>query len=287
MRLFLSVFLAASALAQNSAPPAFDAASVKINPQFSLDNRATTLNTVDTTPGSLTIRNFNLAMIVAWAHHVQRPQVSGPAWIESQRYDIFAKAGRTVSEGELRQMLQTLLVERFKLAVHRESRRMDVLAMLVPKAGHKMAPSQIEGPVQNRQDAVRGMLLEGVDLGEFANELSPDVEVPVVDMTGLTGRFDFTWNTEKYVSAMRARVMAEGKPISDSDACDGDAGCSGGEVAGGELRRSPSVHGAQFAEQRAETREGLYDLDRWRRPGWIGLSEIGAGERGDAGPGGL
>jgi uncharacterized protein (TIGR03435 family) len=90
MRLFLSVFLAASALAQKSDPPAFDAASVKINPQFSLDNRATTLNTVDTTPGSLTIRNFNLAMIVAWAHHVQRPQVSGPAWIESQRYDIFA-----------------------------------------------------------------------------------------------------------------------------------------------------------------------------------------------------
>jgi len=80
MRLFLPVFLAASALAQNSAPPAFDAASVKINRQFSLDNRATWLNTVDTTPGSLTIRNFNLAMIVAWAY----------PWVESQRYDIFA-----------------------------------------------------------------------------------------------------------------------------------------------------------------------------------------------------
>jgi len=49
-------------------------------------------------------------MIVAWAY----------PWVESQRYDIFAKAGRTVSEDELRQMLQALLVERFKLAVHRE-----------------------------------------------------------------------------------------------------------------------------------------------------------------------
>ena len=218
MRLFLPVFLAASALAQNSAPPAFDAASVKINPQFSLNNRATWLNTLDTTPGSLTIRNFNLAMIVAWAYHVQRPQVSGPAWIDSQRYDIFAKAGRTVSEDELRQMLQGLLVERFKLAVHRESRRLDVLAMLLPKAGHKMTPSQTEGPAQNRQDPVRGMVLEGVDLGEFANELSRDVEVPVVDMTGLKGRFDFTFNVQKYVAALRARVMAGGKPIGESDA---------------------------------------------------------------------
>jgi len=192
MRLFLPVFLAASALAQNSAPPAFDAASVKINRQFSLDNRATWLNTVDTTPGSLTIRNFNLAMIVAWAY----------PWVESQRYDIFAKAGRTVSEDELRQMLQALLAERFKLAVHRESRRMDILALLLPKAGHKMTPSQIEGPTQNRQDPVR----------------SRDVDLPIVDMTGLMGRFDFTWNIEKYVSAMRARIMAEGKPISESDA---------------------------------------------------------------------
>jgi len=220
MRLFLPVFLAASALAQNSDPPAFDAASVKINPQFSFDNRATWLNMVETTPGSVTIRNFNLAMIVAWAYRVERQQVSGPAWVESQRYDIFAKTGRPASENEVRQMLQTLLVERFKLAVHRESRRMDILALLVPKTGHKMTPSQIEGPTQSRQDPVRGFVVEGGELAEFVNEMSRDVGVgvPVVDMTGLKGRFDFTWNIEKYLSAMRARVMAEGRPISDSEA---------------------------------------------------------------------
>jgi uncharacterized protein (TIGR03435 family) len=218
--IFVFVFLAASAFAQNSAPPAFDAASVKINQQFSLDNRATWLNTVDTTPGSLAIRNFNLAMILAWAYHVQRQQISGPAWIDSQRYDIFAKPGRPATEDEMRQMLQTLLVERFKLAVHRESRRMDVLAMLVPKSGHKMTPSKTEGPAGNRQDPERGLVIEGVDLAEFANEMSRDaaVGVPIVDMTCLKGRFDFTWNVQKYVSAMRARVMAEGRPISDSEA---------------------------------------------------------------------
>ena len=216
----MSVFLAASALAQNSDPPAFDAASVKIDPQFSFDNRATWLNTVDTTPGSLTMRNFNLVMIVAWAYHVERQQVSGPAWVESQRFDVFAKTGRPASENEIRQMLQTLLVERFKLAVHRESRRMDVLALVLPKAGHKMTSSQTGEPTQNRQDPVRGMVVEGVELAEFVNEMSRDVwvGVPVVDMTGLKGRFDFTWNINKYLSAMRARVMAEGKPISDSEA---------------------------------------------------------------------
>jgi uncharacterized protein (TIGR03435 family) len=44
------------------------------------------------------------------------------------------------------------------------------------------------------------------------------VELPVVDLTGLKGRFDFTFNVQKYVSALRARIMAEGKPISESDA---------------------------------------------------------------------
>jgi hypothetical protein len=37
--------------------------------------------------------------------------------------------------------------------------------MLLPKAGHKMTPSQTDGPTQNRQDAVRGIVIEGVDLG--------------------------------------------------------------------------------------------------------------------------
>ena len=213
----LFVFSAVSALAQQSAPPAFDVASIKINSQFSQDNRSTWRSTIDTSPGSLTMRNVNFTMIAAWAYDVQRPQIAGPAGMDSQRFDIFAKAGGPVPEAEMRQMLQTLLAERFKTVVHRDSRPMDAMAMLVPKGGHKLTASQFEKPA-NRQDPVRGNIVEGAALGDLANEMSRELEIPIVDLTGLKGRFDFTFNVSKYVEALRSRVMSEGRPISDADA---------------------------------------------------------------------
>ena len=216
--ILLFVFAAASALAQDSAPPAFDVASVKINPQFRQDNRTTWYPTIDTSPGSLTMRNVNLTMIAAWAYDVQRAQISGPAGMDSERYDIIAKAGRATAVGEMRQMLQNLLAERFKTAEHRVSRQMDAMAIMLPKGGHKMAPSQIEGPSQNRQHPVRGIVVEGATLAELANDMSRELEMPVVDMTGLKGRFDFTFNVQKYVEAVRSRLLAEGHPVTDSDA---------------------------------------------------------------------
>ena len=157
------------------------------------------------------MRNVNLTMIVAWAYNVQRPQVSGPDWINSQRYDVFAKAGRPAQDDKTRQMLQALLVERFKLVAHRESRPMEVMGMLVPNGGHKMTRSEIEGPTQSRQDPVRGTVVEGAPLAELANDMSGELEVPVVDMTGLKGRF--TFNVQKYVSALRSRFVADPHPV--------------------------------------------------------------------------
>jgi uncharacterized protein (TIGR03435 family) len=215
---FLFVFAAASALAQDSAPPAFDVASIKASSQFSPENRVTWLSKIDTSPGSLTMRNVNLTMIVAWAYDVQRPQVAGPAGMDSERYDIFAKTDRPAAEGEMRRMLQTLLAERFKTALHREHRQMEAMAMMVPKGGHKMKQSQIEGLTQNRQDPVRGSIIEGAALADLANDMSRELEMPVVDMTGLKGRFDFTFNVKKYVEAVRSRLLAEARPVSDSDA---------------------------------------------------------------------
>ena len=213
VRTLLFLF-AATALAQNAA---FDVASVKINQQFSMDNRGTWRSSIDTNPGTLTMRNVNLTMIVAWAYDVQRPQISGPAWINSQRYDIVAKAAGPAPERELRRMLQTLLTERFKLETHRESRQMDVYAILLPKSGHKMTPSKAEES-HARQDPARGNIVEGAAVSELATEMSRETEVPIVDMTGLSGRFDFTFNVQKYVAALRDRVQTERRPIGDNEA---------------------------------------------------------------------
>ena len=72
-------------------------------------------------------------------------QIIGPAWLKDVRFDINARAGTSVPESELRTMLQKLLVDRFKLAFHRETRELSVLNLTVTKNGHKLRPPTVEG----------------------------------------------------------------------------------------------------------------------------------------------
>lgn len=218
MRLFSLAFLAASAVAQTPAPPAFEVASVKPNPQFRPDDRRTWMNTISANPDGLTMRNVNLTMLVAWAYDMQRPCVLGPDSLSFQRYDILAKAGRQVKEDEMRPMLQTLLADRFKLQFHREKREMEVMALELPKSGqHKMKRSTVEGPTRNRVDPERGPIVEGARLAELAIELAREVGAPIVDATGLEGRFDFAFNPRKYVEEARASIEAGNRPVSQED----------------------------------------------------------------------
>src|SRR5258706_3128147 len=73
--------------AQDSAParPEFEVASVK-------PNHSEERFSVDTSPGKLTVRNVWLNVIIQMAYGVKEYQISGPAWLKSERYDIFAKA---------------------------------------------------------------------------------------------------------------------------------------------------------------------------------------------------
>jgi uncharacterized protein (TIGR03435 family) len=164
------------------------------------------------------MRNVNLTMMVAWAYDVQRPQVAAPEWTNSVRYDVLAKAGQPASDAELRQMLQALLMERFQLKLHRESRTMETMAMLLPKGGHKMTPSPEGAPSQSREEPDGTKVIQGAALAELAGEMSRELETPVVDMTGLQGRFDFTFNPRKYISSLQSRLVSAGQPMRESDA---------------------------------------------------------------------
>jgi uncharacterized protein (TIGR03435 family) len=205
--------LAASALAQNPAPPAFEVASVKINPGEPFVGW-----TLKASGDTLTMRNVPFRVIVAFAYNVQWPQVTGVSWLDTARYDIVAKAAKPATEDEMRPMLQALLKERFHLEVHRETRQAEVMALTVPKSGHKMTPSTHEGPVVPRQDPVRGTVIEGAYLAEFCENMAHDRDsIPVVDMTGLTGRFDFTFNIQKYRDAMMSRARSSTQPVNEME----------------------------------------------------------------------
>ena len=200
--------MAATAVAQTAPPPAFEVASVRINPNFRQNDPRTARQDVQSTAGSLTMRNVPMTGMVSWAFQVQQPLISGPDGMDGQRYDIFAKAGHPAKDDEMRLMLQTLLAERFHLAVHRETRQMAVQVMLVAKSGIKMKKSESEGPMQSVEDPVKGSINQHVPIREMMDEISRNIHTPVIDMTGLSGGFDFAINPKDYIPP-RDVIMAQ------------------------------------------------------------------------------
>lgn len=98
-------------------------------------------------PGRLTITNLNLADLITYAYDVKRSQISGaPAWLETERFEITAKVPAGATKAQTRTMLQSLLAERFKLAVHQETKEMAMYALVVNKGGPKMKESTVEEP---------------------------------------------------------------------------------------------------------------------------------------------
>lgn len=118
----------------------------------------------------------------------------------------------------MRKMLQALLAERFHFTSHRDTRQMEALVLSKPKSGEsKMRASQVDGPPQISQDAERGAIIKGIGLGTLLDELSKDMELPLVDQTGLTGKFDISINVQKYVNELKASFTPGTQPPPESE----------------------------------------------------------------------
>jgi uncharacterized protein (TIGR03435 family) len=115
-----------SASAENKA---FEVASVKHNKS----GQYTASGNEDA--GRLVYGNRSLMSYIMQAFQLLGYQVSGPAWLDSERYDISAIKPPGASDEQVRIMLQNLLVERFKLVLHREQKEMSVYALVVGNGG--------------------------------------------------------------------------------------------------------------------------------------------------------
>ena len=82
----------------------------------------------------------SLASFISRAYRVRSFQISGPQWMNTTRFDIFAKLPGGASPDQVLEMLQTLLAERFRLVLHRESKEFPVYMLVVGKEGPKLAP---------------------------------------------------------------------------------------------------------------------------------------------------
>lgn len=128
------------------------------------------------------------------AYGVQSYQMTGwPGWTRLQSYAIEATTAAPVSPTELRRMLQTLLAERFQLRVHRETKEWPVYGLVVAQGGSKLPLSTTRCGADGCIDVAPGIAMKArfAKAEDIAHTLSNMVERPVVDRTGLTGRYDY------------------------------------------------------------------------------------------------
>lgn len=220
-----AVVLAAaiSPLALVAAPPqpesAFEVASVKPSPPVRLGDRVY-FGPPRGGPGTRDPRRITWTYaafknILMAAYNVQTFQIVAPDWISTSRYDIAASVPDGATSEQVPLMWQNLLKERFGVVLHHESKRFQVEELMMAKGGTRLKETDLgpnpdpfvpdlgppkRNPVMNGFGAVviispdgrAQMVAKGLTMADFAVRLGNSFRMPVIDKTGLTGRYDFT-----------------------------------------------------------------------------------------------
>jgi uncharacterized protein (TIGR03435 family) len=171
----------------------------------------------------------SLADLIRIAYGVKPYQVQGPDWMAQQRFEIQAKIPEGVSQDKVPEMLQALLAERFRLAIHRDKKELPIYALIVGKNGPKLTEASTapdaplpdspgtmsigteKGQMKMAQDGKGGMVMQGggqtgtiktsvsgtgihlemtkVTLAALVDTLTPMVDRPVLDLTELKGTY--------------------------------------------------------------------------------------------------
>ncbi|HEY6844640.1 MAG TPA: TIGR03435 family protein [Terracidiphilus sp.] len=146
------------------------------------------------------IINQPLTQMISFAFDVQAKQVIGlPDWAESDKFDIDGKPdGEGAPNGkQWKIMIQKLLADRFGLKFHKDKKELSVYVLSVSKTGEKMTKND------SSPNGLPGLFFQGLGKLNVRNALMSDftglmqsavLDRPVVDQTGLTGRFDFSLN---------------------------------------------------------------------------------------------
>jgi bla regulator protein blaR1 len=174
---------------------AFDVASVKLfKPGSRPENRKITA-----AHGSLTMEQQSLRECIVWAYNLTAAsQINGPAWLDSEEYDIAAKTDESTTTDQLRLMMQALLAERFKLTIRHATEQRSLYMLVVGKSGPKMR--------EVRQEPARGFHVDQdgnilsyhmvTNMARLAEILPTFLDLPLLDKTGLKSVYDFTLKVE-------------------------------------------------------------------------------------------
>jgi uncharacterized protein (TIGR03435 family) len=171
-------------------------------------------------PIRITWTNALLLNILPTAYHVTTLQIVGPDWISNERYDIVAKVPEGATREQVALMWQNLLEERFGMLLHHESRDFQVDELTIAKGGLKMKATELPAdaepftpdsvkPAKNGALELNGsgavitilpgagggplgrITVKGLSVSDIAARLSQQLRHPVIDKTGLKGKYDF------------------------------------------------------------------------------------------------
>jgi len=145
-----------------------------------------------------TTTNTTLTELITFAYDLHPRQVTGgPAWMESQKFDVMGKPDidGTPNVKQLKSMMRKMLADRFQLAFHHDKKELSVYALTVSKNGSKLVKSEAD------PNGLPGLFFTGrmalsvrnAALSDFTSLMQSTVlDRPVVDQTGINGKFDFT-----------------------------------------------------------------------------------------------
>lgn len=158
--------------------------------------------------GTLRMHDVTVSTCIQWAYGITRPQLVGPDAIRNVHYDIVAKTDPQATKEQMQAMMRTLLSDRFKLAFHTEKRELKVFTMVVAKSGIRMKPSA-PGVEMHHENSATGMTAASMSMKELADYLSDPLGAPLVDGTGLPGRYDFAIDFTPYVNMEQSDVRPD------------------------------------------------------------------------------
>jgi uncharacterized protein (TIGR03435 family) len=181
--------------------PVFDVAAIRQN-----NSDHTARSHIFSSPydGQFKAINVPLKMLLQFAFDLPESRIlNAPAWVDTTKFDIQAKAdsslddrmrGLSSDQGKVqkRQMLQALLADRFHLKAHQETRELPVYVLVVAKGGPRFLPSKTSGTtIDGGHGRIR---VQGSDntIKLLAEQLANQLGRPVIDQTGIQGRFDLT-----------------------------------------------------------------------------------------------
>jgi uncharacterized protein (TIGR03435 family) len=142
--------------------------------------------------------NTPVSALIMLAYRLHPKQIVGaPDWLSKDRYDIIGVPDQpgTPNLPQTQEMYQKLLADRFHLVFHRETRQMPIYAITVAKGGPNLKladPTESLNTGNRGSDGHRTLKFTNMSIPDFALNIKFYEDRPIIDQTGLTGRYDFT-----------------------------------------------------------------------------------------------